>query len=193
MLNKLKPLVLARMGMDAAHDWAHIERVYRNGMLIAATEQEANRTVVAAALILHDIGAKQFGKGNAEVDEATVAELLEAAGVDEELYPQIVTAINEHSFTRGQPPSTIEAAIVQDADRLDAIGAIGIARCFAYGGAHDRPLYDPHDKTNSIQHFYDKLLKLKDAMNTDEGRRMAEERHGFMEEFLDQFFREWKG
>lgn len=189
----LKPYILARMTTDAAHDWAHLERVYRNGMTIAQTEPNVNQIVLKAALLLHDIGAKVFGKGNAVVEVNILADLLAPFAVDPSLYPAIVTAINEHSFTRGARPSTLEAAIVQDADRLDAIGAIGIARCFAYGGANQRPLYDPHDNTNSIQHFYDKLFMLRDKMNTVEGKRLANERHRVMEAFVAQFMGEWEG
>ncbi len=189
----LKPIVLAHMTTDAAHDWAHIARVYRNGMAIAATEPDVNVTVLRAALLLHDIGEKTIGKGNAVVAQATIAALLQPFEVNSAFYPAIVSAINEHSFTRGARPGTREAAIVQDADRLDAIGAIGIARCFAYGGANDRPLYDPADPTNSIQHFYDKLFTLRDKMNTAEGRRLANERHQVMEQYVAQFMREWDG
>jgi uncharacterized protein len=189
----VKPYILAQMTTDAAHDWAHIERVYRNGMSIARTEPGVNQIVLKAALLLHDIGTKVFGKGNAVVEVNAVADLLAPFAVDPSLYPAIVTAINEHSFTRGASPGTLEAAIVQDADRLDAIGAIGIARCFAYGGENHRPLYDPEDQTNSIQHFYDKLFTLRDKMNTPEGRRLADERHQVMEAFVAQFMREWEG
>lgn len=189
----LKPYIVAQMTTDPAHDWAHIERVYRNGMAIARTEPSVNLILLKAALLLHDIGAKVFGKGNAVVAVNTIADLLTPFAVDPSLYPAIVTAINEHSFTRGAPPSTLEAAIIQDADRLDAIGAIGIARCFAYGGANHRALYDPNDQTNSIQHFYDKLFTLKDKMNTTEGKRLAAERHEVMEAFVAQFMHEWDG
>lgn len=189
----LKPHILPRMTTDAAHDWAHLERVYRNGMTIAQSEPNVNQIVLKAALLLHDIGEKVIGKGNAVITVNIIADVLAPFAVDPSLYPAIVTAINEHSFTRGATPSTLEAAIVQDADRLDAIGAIGIARCFAYGGANDRPLYDATDPTNSIQHFYDKLFTLKNKMNTLKGKRLAEERHQVMEAFVAQFMREWNG
>jgi uncharacterized protein len=188
----LKSQIVARMTTDAAHDWAHIERVYAHGMTIAQEEPEVNLTVLQAALLLHDIGTKVIGKGNAVVTEEDVATLLTPLGVDASLFGAIVTAINDHSFTRGARPRSVEAAIVQDADRLDAIGAIGIARCFAYGGAHDRPLYDPNDQSNSIQHFYDKLFTLKDKMNTAGGKRLAAERHAVMEAFVAQFMKEWE-
>ncbi|HEX8683549.1 MAG TPA: HD domain-containing protein [Ardenticatenaceae bacterium] len=189
----LRPLVEARMTADAAHDWHHIERVFRNGLAIAATEPEANAVVLRAALLLHDVGEKRFGHGNAVVTIEEVADLLAPFEVPSEAVPAIVTAINEHSFTRGAKPSTLEAAIVQDADRLDAIGAIGVARAFAYGGANGRPLYDPDDLTNSIQHFHDKLFHLTERMNTREGRRLAEARHAFMERFVAEFMHEWNG
>ncbi len=181
------------MTADAAHDWHHIERVFRNGLAIAATEPEADPIVLRAALLLHDVGEKRFGHGNALVTSEEVTDLLAPFEVPAEALPAIVTAINEHSFTRGARPSTLEAAIVQDADRLDAIGAIGVARAFAYGGANSRPLYDPDDLTNSIQHFHDKLFRLKERMNTREGRRLAEARHVFMEHFVAEFMQEWQG
>jgi uncharacterized protein len=191
--NSLRPLVEARMTADAAHDWHHIERVFRNGLAIAATEPDVDPVVLRAALLLHDVGEKRFGHGNAVVTAEEVADLLAPFEVPAEALPAIVTAINEHSFTRGARPSTLEAAIVQDADRLDAIGAIGVARAFAYGGANSRPLYDPDDLTNSIQHFHDKLFRLKERMNTRDGRRLAEARHAFMERFVVEFMQEWNG
>lgn len=190
---RLRPLVERRMTVDGAHDWHHIERVFRNGLAIAATEPTCHQGILRAALLLHDVGEKQFGQGNMVVDERLVGEILAPLNVPNDWLPAIVRAINDHSFTRGAVPSSLEAAIVQDADRLDAIGAIGIARAFAYGGAHQRPLYDPYDSTNSIQHFHDKLFTLRDRMNTAEGRRLAAERHAFMEEFVARFFREWEG
>jgi len=187
----LRPLVEAKMSKDAAHDWYHIERVYRNGLRIAKTEPTADEIILQAALVLHDIGEKTIGKGNAIVSEALIGNILAPLGVPSEKLPVIVVAINEHSFSRGAKPSTLEAAIVQDADRLDAIGAIGIARAFAYGGANDRPLYAPNDPTNTIQHFSDKLFRLRDLMNTNEGRRLADERHEFMKQFVARFMEEW--
>lgn len=191
--NRLRPLVEARMTKDGAHDWHHIERVYRNGLTIAATEPQADQVVLRAALLLHDIGEKLIGHGNALVDEQEVGDILQPLGVPEEKWTAIVIAINEHSFTRNAKASSLEAAIVQDADRLDAIGAIGIGRAFGYGGTHNRTLYDPDDPTNTIQHFYDKLFKLCDMMNTTEGQRLAKERHQFMQHFVRQFMQEWGG
>lgn len=187
----IRPVLEAHMPTDAAHDWHHIVRVWRSAQAIAATEVGVDHEILDPAVLLHDLGEKLPGRGNALLAEAEIAPILAPFGVARAKLPAIVQAINEHSFTRGWAPGSIEAAILQDADRLDAIGAIGIARCFAVGGARRRPLYDPADSTNSVQHFYDKLLRLRDGMNTAEGRRMAEQRHAFMLGFLDQFFAEW--
>jgi uncharacterized protein len=189
----LRPLVEPRMKIDAAHDWGHVERVFHCGMAIAATEPDTDLLVLRAALVLHDIGEKTEGSGNRLVGESEVHEILLPFAVPAPALSRIVAAINEHSFTRGQQPATIEAAIVQDADRLDAIGAVGIGRAFAYGGALGRPLYDPEDRRSTIHHFYDKLLLLRDGMHTTEGRRLADARHAFLEQFLEQFLQEWAG
>jgi uncharacterized protein len=189
----LRPRVEPRMKIDAAHDWGHIERVFRCGMAIAATEPAADLLVLRAALVLHDLGEKKQGGGNRLVDVGEVGEILLPLAVLAPALARIVAAINEHSFTRGQQPATLEAAIVQDADRLDAIGAIGIGRTFAYGGALGRPLYDPDDPSSTIHHFYDKLLLLRGGMHTMEGRRLADARHAFMEQFLEHFLHEWAG
>lgn len=187
----LRPLVEPLMRTDAAHDWHHIVRVWQNALAIAATEPRTDHEILNPAALLHDLGEKLPGQSNALVTEEIIAPLLAPFEVSPPKLPIIVQAINEHSFSRGWPPSSLEAAIVQDADRLDALGAIGIARTFAVGGARQRPLYDPSDLTNSIQHFYNKLLTLKDRMNTAEGRRLAERRHAFMEQFLVEFYSEW--
>ncbi len=186
----LRSLVEAKMSKDAAHDWYHIERVYRNGLRIGRTEPAVDQLVLQAALVLHDIGEKTIDKGNAIVDETLIGQILTPLGVPVTKLPAIVIAINEHSFTRRAKPSSLEAAIVQDADRLDAIGAIGIARAFAYGGANDRALYAPDDPTNTIQHFDDKLFKLRSLMNTNEGQRLADERHEYMQGFVATFMQE---
>jgi uncharacterized protein len=187
----LRPTIEALMKMDAAHDWHHILRVWRNAQAIAATEPGVDHEVLDPAVLLHDIGPKQPGQGNALVSADDLAPLLAPFAVSAAKLPILAQVINEHSFSRGWEASSLEAAILQDADRLDAIGAIGIARAFAVGGARQRPLYDPVDQTNSIQHFYDKLLHLQAGMNTTEGRRLAERRHALMEQFLSEFFAEW--
>lgn len=173
------------MTTDAAHDWSHIERVWEYARTIARTEPATDWQVLQPAVFLHDVGDKTFGEGDEVLEAETVARLLEPVAVPADTVPAITNAINAHSYSRGLEPPSLEAAILQDADRLDAMGAVGVARCFATGAARGRTLYD------SAQHFYDKLLKLRDGMNTAEGRRLAEERHTFLETFLAQFWREW--
>ena len=162
------------------HGLEHALRVYRNAILIAETEPGADKQIVALGALLHDADDhKLFHTEN----NANARRFLEAQGVGQETADRICEAINAVSFSqnKGKRPGTVEGQIIQDADRLDAIGAVGIARTFAYGGKHGRP---PED---SIGHFYEKLLLLKDLMNTDKAREIAEERHAFMEAFL----REW--
>lgn len=164
-------------GNAGGHDAAHSLRVYRNAMMIAEKEEKADPEIVALAALLHDADDhKLFHTEN----NANVRSFLAENRVSEEKIDQICTAINSVSFSRnrGKTPETLEGKIVQDADRLDALGAIGIARTFAYGGEHGRPLQE------SVQHFHDKLLLLKDTMNTETGRKLAKERHAFLELYL---------
>ena len=161
------------------HGFEHAMRVYRNALLIAETEPEADRLVVSLGALLHDADDyKLFSTEN----NANARRFLEAQGVDRETADRICGAVNSVSFSRnrGKHPDTIEGRIIQDADRLDAIGAIGIARTFAYGGKHGRT---PED---SIAHFHEKLLLLKDMMHTEKAKKLAESRHAFMEEFLKE-------
>ena len=165
------------------HGFEHAMRVYRNALLIAETEPEADRLVVSLGALLHDADDyKLFSTEN----NANARRFLEAQGVDRETADRICGAVNSVSFSRnrGKHPDTIEGRIIQDADRLDAIGAIGIARTFAYGGKHGRT---PED---SIAHFHEKLLLLKDLMNTEKAKEMAESRHAFMEQFLKEWEQE---
>ena len=165
------------------HGFEHAMRVYRNALLIAETEPEADRLVVSLGALLHDADDhKRFSTEN----NANARRFLEAQGVDRETADRICGAVNSVSFSRnrGKHPDTIEGRIIQDADRLDAIGAIGIARTFAYGGKHGRT---PED---SIAHFHEKLLLLKDLMNTEKAKEMAESRHAFMEQFLKEWEQE---
>ena len=165
------------------HGFEHAMRVYRNALLIAETEPEADRLVVSLGALLHDADDhKLFSTEN----NANARRFLEAQGVDRETADRICGAVNSVSFSRnrGKHPGTIEGRIIQDADRLDAIGAIGIARTFAYGGKHGRT---PED---SIAHFHEKLLLLKDLMNTEKAKEMAESRHAFMEQFLKEWEQE---
>lgn len=162
------------------HDAAHSLRVYKNALAIAENEPGCNLTVVSLAAILHDADDhKLFDHENNE----NTREFLKENGVSDELTEEICRAINSVSFSknRGKKPETIEGMIVQDADRLDAMGAIGIARTFAYGGEHGRSIEE------SVQHFHDKLLLLKDEMNTETAKKLAESRHSFLLEYLSHY------
>ena len=162
------------------HDAAHSLRVYNNALAIAENEPGCNLTVVSLAAILHDADDhKLFDHENNE----NTREFLKENGVSDELTEEICRAINSVSFSknRGKKPETIEGMIVQDADRLDAMGAIGIARTFAYGGEHGRSIEE------SVQHFHDKLLLLKDEMNTETAKKLAESRHSFLLEYLSHY------
>ena len=165
------------------HGFDHSMRVYRNAMLIAETEPEADRLIVALSALLHDADDYKLFQ---TTDNANARRFLETEGADAETTGRICEVINSVSFSknRGKHPETIEGRIVQDADRLDAIGAIGIARTFAFGGKHERSL------ASSVDHFHEKLLLLKDLMNTEKAKKMAESRHAFMELFLKEFEQE---
>ena len=171
------------LGNAGGHDAAHTLRVYRNALMIWEKEGTGDPETVALAALLHDADDhKLFHTENNQ----NARSFLASHGVEAEKTERIIAAVNSVSFSknRGKRPDTIEGKIVQDADRLDAIGAIGIARTFAFGGEHGR---GPDD---SIAHFHEKLLLLKDEMNTDTARAMAEERHAFMLAFLEQYARE---
>ena len=170
-------------GNAGGHDFEHSMRVYKNAMDIAQSVPGCDLEVVALAALLHDADDhKLFATEN----NAHLRAFLKEQGIGPEKTERICRAVNSVSFSqnRGKRPDTVEGKIVQDADRLDAIGAIGIARAFAYGGEHGRPM------EASVQHFYDKLLLLKDEMNTEPGRRLAGERHAFMEAFLREYYDE---
>ncbi len=195
-------------GEGTGHDWYHIERVYKTSLALAQIEGDADLFVVQMGALLHDIADHKFHNGDETVGPRVAREWLQELGVEEDLIQKITQIVEEISF-KGlgvpTPMSTKEGEIVQDADRLDAIGAIGIARTFAYGGSKNRPIYDPNIKpvchtsfaayktstAPTINHFYEKLLHLKDKMNTKAGKELAEERHAFMEEFLKRFYAEW--
>jgi uncharacterized protein len=194
---------------EGGHDWFHIERVYKNALLISKNEN-VNEFVVALGALLHDIADSKFHDGDETVGPKVAREFLFKHDVDSVVMEHVINIIENISFKGGneaQKFSSPELDVIQDADRLDAIGAIGIARCFNYGGFKDRTLYDPDIQPNlsmskeeykasttpTINHFYEKLLLLKDRMNTKTGRRIAEKRHQFMEMYLDQFYAEWDG
>jgi len=194
---------------EGGHDWFHIERVYKNAILIAR-ETECDLTVVQLGALLHDIADSKFHNGDETIGPKTARAFLEKENVDEDTIAQVVNIIENISYKGGnfeRKFSSVELDIVQDADRLDAIGAIGVARAFNYGGFKNRALYNPeiepvtnmtkeeykNNNAPTINHFYEKLLLLKDKMNTEKGKEIATERHRFMETFLAQFYAEWEG
>lgn len=194
---------------EGGHDWFHIERVYKNALLIAK-EEKCDLEVVKLAALLHDIADSKFHNGDESVGPKTAKTFLEAQNVKEETILHVIAIIENISFKGGnfeQKFRSKELEIVQDADRLDAIGALGIARTFNYGGFKNRALYDPEIAPNlsmskeeykkseapTINHFYEKLLLLKDKMNTETGKKIAKKRHDFMIHFLAQFYAEWEG
>jgi len=194
---------------EGGHDWFHILRVLNNSKLIAATEEVDLLTVELGAL-LHDIADSKFHNGDETVGPKVARAFLSTQNVTEEVIVHVVKIIENISFKGGnnnQAFHSKELAVVQDADRLDALGAIGIARAFNYGGFKGRGLYDPDIQVNlkmskeeykastapTINHFYEKLLLLKDRMNTETGKKIAEQRHKYMQGFLEQFYAEWNG
>jgi len=197
-------------GAEAGHDWFHTLRVYNNARLIAKSES-VDLYIVALGALLHDIADSKFHNGDDTVGPRVARKFLLQHNVDSFVINSVIDIINNISFNKSletnNKPNSIELDVVQDADRLDAIGAIGIARCFNYGGFKNRKLFDPSIKPNlkmskkeyknskapTINHFYEKLLLLSDKMNTKTGKKIAKERHQFMTEYLDQFHAEWEG
>ena len=207
IINKSKEFVKEKLyGEGSGHDWYHIERVYNLSKYLAKKEN-ADFFIVEMTALLHDIDDWKFSSNNT-TDTTTTENFLKSSGVTEEDLIKIIKIIKTMSFKGGVVDSsqdTIEGKVVQDADRLDAIGAIGIARTFAYGGSKNRVIYDPNIKpinfnsldevkssdNHTINHFYEKLLKLKDRMNTKSAKEIAIARHKYMEEFLNEFYYEW--
>ncbi|WP_435315485.1 HD domain-containing protein [Cellulophaga fucicola] len=202
-------------GAEGGHDWFHIERVYNNTMLLAKNE-DVDPLIVALGALLHDIADAKFYNGDETVGPRMATEFLESIEVDAEIIDHVVKIINNISFKSSLKVddqnttklfTSIELQVVQDADRLDAIGAIGVARAFNYGGFKNREMYNPAIAPNlnmtkeeykkssapTINHFYEKLLLLKDKMNTKTGIKLAAQRHSYMETFLEQFYNEWNG
>lgn len=194
---------------EGGHDWFHIERVYKNALLIAK-EEDCDVTVVKLAALLHDIADSKFHDGDESVGPKIAREFLEFQNISEDIITHVIAIIENISFKGGnfeKKFTSKELAIVQDADRLDAIGAIGIARTFNYGGFKNRAIYNPNIQPNlnmskeeyknseapTLNHFYEKLLLLKDKMNTETGKKIAKKRHDFMVHFLAQFYAEWDG
>lgn len=194
---------------EAGHDWFHIERVYKNALLVAEHEK-CDIVVVKLAALLHDIADSKFHNGDETLGPKKARSFLKSIQVDEEITEHVVQIIQNMSFKNSFETTvfkSLELSIVKDADRLDALGAIGIARTFHYGGYKNRLIYDPniepviHQNKDSYQrstaptlnHFYEKLLLLKDQMETSKGKEMAHKRHDFMVSFLAQFYSEWEG
>ena len=194
---------------EGGHDWFHIERVYNNSLLIAKTEP-VNLLVIQLGALLHDIADSKFHNGDETIGPKVAQEFLTSENIDNTVIEHVIQIIKNISFKGGNFNTTFASAelnVVQDADRIDAIGAIGIARTFNYGGFKNRALYDPNippklDMTKeeykkstapTINHFYEKLLLLKDKMNTETGKKLARKRHEYMEQFLEQFYSEWNG
>ena len=194
---------------EGGHDWFHIERVYKNALLIAK-EEVCNLQVVQLSSLLHDIADSKFHNGDETIGPKIARQFLESEKVTDTIINHVVLIIENISFKGGNFEKKFhspELDIVQDADRLAAIGAIGIARAFHYGGFKNRALYNPEITPNTnmtieeykksqaptLNHFYEKLLLLKDKMNTTTAKKIAKERHRFMESFLAQFYAEWEG
>lgn len=191
---------------EKGHDWFHIQRVYKNALKIH--EQEGgDKLIIQLAALLHDISDAKFNGGDEKAGKLKTIKFLQSLNIPEKIIHQVAEIVEKVSFKGGvneHIEKNIELKIVQDADRLDAIGAIGIARTFHYGGFKNREIYNPEipvqkyksaeeyhaSEAPTINHFYEKLLLLKDKMNTKTGREMAEKRHAFMEKFLEQFYEE---
>lgn len=171
------------------HDYYHMKRVAHMARQLAIDE-EGDLFICEAAGWLHDVGDRKLFNDPLRVLE-NMNDFLNSIGLNEDSKREINHVISTISFSGGKTPTTLAGKIVQDADRLDAIGAIGIARTFHYGGANNQLIYKPDDPNTSIQHFYDKLLKLKEGIHTASARKIAEERHNWLLEFLDQFHKEW--
>lgn len=211
IIEKTADFVKRKMPREGTgHDWWHVYRVWQTAKTIADNEPEADRLVVELGALLHDIADWKFADGDLEAGPKAAREWLESQNASEEIINHVEDIIRDTSFKGAKVElqlKTLEAKIVFDADKLDAIGAIGVARAFAYGGNKNRPLYEPengptlHDTfeayksgdSHTINHFYEKLLLLKDLMQTKMGRQMAQHRHAFMEQFLEEFYKEWEG
>lgn len=195
---------------EGGHDWFHIQRVFNNSILIAKTEQ-VDLLVVSLGALLHDIADAKFHNEDESVGPKMAKAFLASLAVPKKTINHVVNIIDHISYkntlgkSTGKKFNSLELQVVQDADRLDAIGAIGIARAFNYGGFKNRAMHDPAIPPNlkmskaeykkstapTINHFYEKLLLLKDKMNTQTGKQLAAQRHQYMLDFLEQFYREW--
>ena len=208
LINTIKSIVQHEFDEESTgHDWHHIERVYNTACFIQSKEG-GDRTVVELAALLHDISDHKFNGGKLNIGGQIAVDILVKNGCDELTALKVKKIIDSVSFKGANVTddvNSLEAQIVQDADRLDAIGAIGIARAFAFGGNRNRPIYEPsssptlHDtfddyvksKSHTINHFHEKLLLLKDRLHTSTAKSIGKERYSYMEEFLKQFHKEW--
>ena len=212
VIEKTKEFVRNKLeGEGSGHDWWHIYRVYRIAVNLAKdTDNKADLYIIKLGALLHDIADWKFNGGDINVGAMVSRDFLEDLDIEEKIIEHVVDIVKNISFKGAGEKSqmkTLEGMIVQDADRLDAIGAIGIARAFAYGGNKNREMFNPdikpqnhntfeeykNSKGTTVNHFYEKLLLLKDLMNTESGRKYAEKRHKFMEEYLEEFYAEWEG
>ncbi len=197
------------LGESSGHDWWHIYRVWRLSKKIAEKE-DCNLEIVELGALLHDVADYKFHNGDEEIGGEVTTRILKDYGADAGLIDSVVHIVDNVSFKGSKNKNSmksLEGLVVQDADRLDAMGAIGIGRCFAYGGSTGREMYNPNIKPNvdmdkdeykknnspSINHFYEKLLLLKDRMNTSTGKSIAILRHKVLKDFLDEFLAEWEG
>ena len=199
IIEETRSYVRSRLeGEGSGHDWWHIVREYNNALDIAKNESNVNIFIVKLGALLHDIADHKFGYSDIDRKDI-ISNLLNKYELPKEYLDQIIYICNNISFKSGTNNhiiKSIEGKIIQDADRLDAIGAIGIGRAFAYGGYVKREMYNPDLKatnTYTIAHFYEKLFLLKDMMNTETGKRKAKIRYKTMEEYLDMFYKEWDG
>jgi uncharacterized protein len=220
IINKTAEMVKQKfMGEGSGHDWWHIYRVWNTAKTIAAGEeagadksdkQSVNLLIVELAALLHDIADYKFHDGDETIGGKVSQEWLESIGVESDIIERVVYIVDNVSFKGGgdaKKMGSLEGKIVQDADRLDSMGAMGIARCFAYGGFKNQEIYNPEiaprlgmskeeyksHRGTQINHFYEKLLLLKDLMNTQTARQLAQQRHQFMQSYLEEFFAEWEG
>lgn len=195
---------------EGGHDWFHTQRVYKNALLISEKE-EVDIFVVQLGALLHDIADSKFNNGDETIGPKLAREFLSSIQVENDVVEHVIKIIENISYNSSLDPSKTfkspELDVIQDADRLDALGAIGIARTFNYGGFKNRAIYNPDIKPDlnmskeeykastapTINHFYEKLLLLKDKMNTQTGKQIAQKRHDFMEQYLEQFYAEWEG
>lgn len=211
VLSKTEEFVKEKLlSLDAAHDWGHIQRVWNNTLMLLGEEKDADPFVCQLGALLHDVGDPKFYERDEKAGRKIIRKFLQSIELPEEIIGEVLNIVWHVSFSQSFDKSSYfspELAVVQDADRLDAMGAIGIARAFSYGGFKNQEIYDPeqpfvpsttkeeytHKRTSTVNHFYDKLLLLKEMMNTPAGKKIAEERHAFMLHYLAQLHAEWKG